>query len=112
MGPDTAPRLCSAYRNCTRSAHASTSAANAVATAALETAVAYAEEVQQVRDSIPGLVEEAFEEGEEYAREWIMENKANRPVFNALTQRDAEHPIEVVGARLRQMMSWLRKEGI
>jgi ketol-acid reductoisomerase len=48
----------------------------------------------------------------EFAREWIMENKANRPVFNALTKRDAEHAIEVVGARLRQMMSWLRKEGI
>jgi ketol-acid reductoisomerase len=48
----------------------------------------------------------------EFAREWIMENKANRPVFNALTQRDAEHQIEVVGARLRQMMSWLRQGGI
>jgi ketol-acid reductoisomerase len=48
----------------------------------------------------------------EFAREWIMENKANRPVFNAMTKHDAEHPIEVVGARLRQMMSWLRKEGV
>ncbi len=48
----------------------------------------------------------------EFAREWIIENKANRPVFNALTKRDAEHPIEIVGQRLRQMMSWLRIEGV
>src|ERR671932_263291 len=47
----------------------------------------------------------------EFAREWIMENKANRPVFHAMTKRDAEHPIEIVGQRLRQMMSWLRQEG-
>lgn len=45
----------------------------------------------------------------EFAREWILENQANRPVFNALARREAEHPIEEVGARLRAMMSWLPK---
>lgn len=45
----------------------------------------------------------------EFAREWILENKANRPVFNATTKRDAEHPIEVVGKKLRKMMSWIEK---
>jgi ketol-acid reductoisomerase len=44
----------------------------------------------------------------EFAREWILENKANRPVFRALEQQDANHPIEEVGARLRGMMSWVR----
>ncbi|MGZ4948765.1 MAG: ketol-acid reductoisomerase, partial [Halobacteriota archaeon] len=43
-----------------------------------------------------------------FAREWILENHAHRPVFNALVQREREHPIEVVGAQLRAMMSWLK----
>ena len=37
----------------------------------------------------------------EFAREWILENQAGRPVFNALRRRNAEHPIEQVGAELR-----------
>ncbi len=45
----------------------------------------------------------------EFAREWILENQANRPVFNALRRIEAEHPIEEVGQKLRQMMSWLKK---
>ncbi len=44
----------------------------------------------------------------EFAREWILENKVNRPVFNALAKKDAEHPIEKVGKKLRGMMSWLK----
>ncbi|MBC7343700.1 MAG: ketol-acid reductoisomerase, partial [Clostridia bacterium] len=43
----------------------------------------------------------------EFAREWILENKANRPVFNALNNKDKEHLIEKVGAELRNMMTWL-----
>ncbi|MGQ9558130.1 MAG: ketol-acid reductoisomerase [Desulfurispora sp.] len=45
----------------------------------------------------------------EFAKKWILENQANRPVFNAIRQREQEHPIEKVGAQLRQMMPWLRK---
>ena len=44
-----------------------------------------------------------------FAREWILENQAGLPVFNALTRRDKEHPIELVGAELRKMMPWLSK---
>ena len=44
----------------------------------------------------------------EFAREWILENKVGRPVFNALAKKDAEHPIEKVGKKLRGMMSWLK----
>jgi ketol-acid reductoisomerase len=44
-----------------------------------------------------------------FAREWIMENQAGRPVFSALARRGREHPIEVVGERLRGMMAWLQK---
>ena len=43
-----------------------------------------------------------------FAREWILENQANRPVFTALRRMDAEHPIEIVGAELRKMMPWLK----
>lgn len=43
----------------------------------------------------------------EFAREWILENQAGRPVYTALTRRDAESQIEVVGRRLRAMMSWI-----
>ena len=45
-----------------------------------------------------------------FAREWILENRANRPVFNALSRKGEGHPIEEVGARLRAMMPWLKKE--
>jgi ketol-acid reductoisomerase len=44
-----------------------------------------------------------------FAREWILENRANRPVFNALTRRGEGHPIEEVGRRLRAMMPWIAK---
>jgi ketol-acid reductoisomerase len=44
-----------------------------------------------------------------FAREWMLENQANRPVFNALTRRGEEHPIEEVGRRLRALMPWMSK---
>ncbi|MDD5435460.1 MAG: ketol-acid reductoisomerase [Nitrospira sp.] len=46
----------------------------------------------------------------QFAKEWMLENKANRPVFNALTKRGQEHPIEKVGQKLRSMMPWLSKD--
>ncbi len=47
----------------------------------------------------------------EFAREWIAENKNGGQRFNALRESEKRHPIEVVGAQLRGMMSWLPKEG-
>jgi len=44
-----------------------------------------------------------------FAKEWILENQAGRPVYNALKRMDEEHPIELVGRELRQMMPWLKK---
>src|SRR5579871_4748543 len=44
----------------------------------------------------------------EFAREWILENRAGRPVFRALDQRDRNHTIEKVGRELRAMMSWVK----
>ncbi len=45
----------------------------------------------------------------EFAREWILECRAGKPVFNALTRHGEEHPIEQVGEKLRAMMPWLKK---
>jgi len=44
-----------------------------------------------------------------FAKEWMLENQANRPVFNALTRRGEEHPIEEIGRRLRALMPWMSK---
>ncbi|VAX24303.1 Ketol-acid reductoisomerase (NADP(+)) [hydrothermal vent metagenome] len=46
----------------------------------------------------------------EFAREWVLENKANKPVYNALLKNDAQHPIEKVGSELRSMMPWVGKK--
>ncbi|HEX5773000.1 MAG TPA: ketol-acid reductoisomerase [Geomobilimonas sp.] len=43
----------------------------------------------------------------EFAKEWMLENKVNKPTFSALRRKGAEHQIEDVGARLRSMMAWI-----
>lgn len=43
----------------------------------------------------------------EFAREWILENKANQPTFQATRRRDRNHLIEKVGRELRSMMTWI-----
>ena len=42
-----------------------------------------------------------------FAREWILENMAGRPQYSAWKKADLEHPIELVGRELREMMPWL-----
>ncbi len=44
-----------------------------------------------------------------FAKNWILENQANRPEFSAIRRKEAEQQIEVVGKKLRSMMSWLKK---
>jgi len=44
-----------------------------------------------------------------FAREWIKENEAGRPVFNELLKKGDEHKIEEVGRQLREMMPWMKK---
>ncbi len=48
----------------------------------------------------------------EFCKEWMLENKANKPTFNALRRRGAEHQIEEVGGKLRSMMPWIGKNKI
>ncbi|MBM84034.1 MAG: ketol-acid reductoisomerase [Planctomycetaceae bacterium] len=43
----------------------------------------------------------------EFAREWILENKANQPTFLARRRQDHNHELEVVGKQLRSMMTWI-----
>ncbi|MFV3127744.1 ketol-acid reductoisomerase [Niveispirillum sp. KHB5.9] len=42
-----------------------------------------------------------------FTRDWMLENKAGTPSFKATRRRQAEHPIEEVGAKLRAMMPWI-----
>ncbi len=44
----------------------------------------------------------------QFAREWILENQAGRPVFDKLREQGKRHPIEEVGRKLRETMSWIR----
>jgi len=44
-----------------------------------------------------------------FARNWILENQANRPYFNAVRRIETETQVEKVGAELRTMMSWIKK---
>lgn len=45
----------------------------------------------------------------EFARDWMLENKVNKPSFMAKRAMWAEHPLEKVGAQLRAMMPWIQK---
>jgi ketol-acid reductoisomerase len=45
----------------------------------------------------------------DFAREWILENQAGRPVLSSLMAKESEHQIERVGAALRSMMPWLKQ---
>ncbi len=44
-----------------------------------------------------------------FARNWLLENQVNRPYFNAKKRIESETLIEETGAKLRSLMSWLKK---
>ncbi|MDQ1004810.1 ketol-acid reductoisomerase [Neobacillus niacini] len=44
-----------------------------------------------------------------FAKGWILENQANRPQFNAINRSENNHPIEVVGRELRELMPFIKK---
>ena len=58
-----------------------------------------------VRESMREILREI--QNGEFAREWILENMAGRPAFNAYREMDKTHQIETVGKNLRAMMPWL-----
>jgi len=47
-----------------------------------------------------------------FARDWMLENKVNQANFKATRRRNAAHPIEEVGAKLRAMMPWIAKNAL
>ena len=63
---------------------------------------------QETRQEMKRILEEV--QNGSFAKEWILENQVGRPVFNALRKKEAEHPIEVIGKKLRSMMGWLKEK--
>ena len=59
-----------------------------------------------VRESMKRILEEV--RSGQFAREWVLENQAGRPMYSKLLERDLNHPIETVGKELRARMSWLQ----
>ncbi len=63
---------------------------------------------EETRKEMKKVLKE-IQEGK-FAGNWITENKAaGRANFLAMRSLEAEHPVEKVGAKLRKMMSWLKK---
>ena len=48
----------------------------------------------------------------EFARQWILENKAGAPSFKATRRREREHGVEQVGRELRKLMSWIDEKEV
>ncbi len=67
--------------------------------------------IYEVVKPIHKKILEEIQEGE-FAKEWILENVANRPHFNALVKKDEEHLVEEVGKELRKMMPWLGEKSL
>lgn len=63
---------------------------------------------EDVKDEMRQILAEI--QAGEFAREWILENQAGRPVLNAARRHSAESFIEEVGRGLREMMPWLKKK--
>lgn len=61
---------------------------------------------ESVKEEMEGILSE-IQDGT-FAREWILENQAGRPSYTILKRKDAEHMLEVVGKKLRDMMPWLK----
>ncbi len=62
---------------------------------------------QQVRETMRGILKEI--QNGTFAKEWIAENEAGRPNYKRMREQDANHPIEIVGKKLREMMPFLKQ---
>jgi ketol-acid reductoisomerase len=47
-----------------------------------------------------------------FTRDWMLENKVNQTSFKATRAKLAEHPIEQIGAKLREMMPWIKERAL
>ena len=48
----------------------------------------------------------------QFARDWILENKAGAASFKATRRRERQHGVEQVGKELRRMMSWINEKEV
>jgi ketol-acid reductoisomerase len=64
---------------------------------------------EETREEMRAILQEI--QSGEFAREWILENMAGRPVYNSIKRIDSEHLIERVGKQLRAMMGWIGRKG-
>lgn len=62
---------------------------------------------EETRKAMRGLLRD-IQDGT-FAKDWILENQANRPVYNSILRKEADHLVEQVGKKLRGMMPWMRK---
>ena len=62
---------------------------------------------EQTKDEMRRILEE-IQTGQ-FAREFVLENKAGAPTLKARRRLGAEHAIESVGSKLRNMMPWIGK---
>ena len=63
---------------------------------------------ESVKDRMRDVLKEI--QSGKFTRDWVLENKAGQPSFKAMRRHGEEHSIEEVGAKLRDMMPWI-KEG-
>jgi len=65
-----------------------------------------------VDEGVRENMDEALEQVQngEFARDWILEDKAGRPSYTQLHEADRNHDIEEVGGRLRALFSWAEEE--
>ncbi len=60
---------------------------------------------QRARDEMKAILQE-IQDGR-FARDWVLENMARRPTMEASRRKQACHPIEDTGRKLREMMPWI-----
>jgi ketol-acid reductoisomerase len=65
---------------------------------------------EQTKQEMKKILDEV--QSGQFAKEWILENKANQAAFKAFRKRDRNHEIERVGRELRSMMSWINAKEV
>ncbi len=60
---------------------------------------------EQTREEMKKILHE-IQTGQ-FARDWILENRAGAASFKSVRRRERAHPIEDVGRRLRGLMTWI-----
>jgi len=48
----------------------------------------------------------------QFVKDWMLENKVNQTSFKAMRAKCVAHPLEQVGAKLREMMPWIKQRAL